>query len=77
MSKPMEQGEKSNLIKHLVDSYNSSEKAAHLDIVYSAIDKTFSMEIDGKQHLLTVNQLADLPDGVGDELAGKIKSWAH
>lgn len=73
----MEQEEKKKLINHLVESYNSGEKAAHLDIVYSAIDKTFSMEIDGKQHLLTANQLADLPDGVGDELADRIKSWAR
>lgn len=73
----MDQEEKKKLINHLVESYNSGEKAAHLDIVYSAIDKTFSMEIDGKQYSLTANKLADRPDGVDDELAGKIKSWAH
>ena len=69
--------EKKKLVKHLGESYNSGEKAAHLGIVYSAINKTFSMEIDGKQYSLMANQLADLPDGVGDELADKIKSWAH
>lgn len=69
--------DKKKLIEHLVAAYNSGEKAAHLNIVYSAINKTFSMEIDGKQYSLTANQLADRPDGVGDELAGKIKSWAH
>ena len=73
----MEQEEKVKLIKHLVDSYDSGKKAARLGIVYSAINKTFSMEINDEQYLLTANELADLPDGVGDELANKIKSWAH
>jgi len=65
------------LIKHLVDSYNSGEKATHLDIVYSILNKTFSMEIDGKQYSLTANQLADTPDGIGDKLADEIRAWAH
>lgn len=73
----MEQEEKIKLINHLVESYNSGEKAMHLGIVYSALNKAFSMDIDGKQYPLTANQLSDLPDGVGDELAEKIKSWAR
>lgn len=73
----MEQEEKTRLIRRLVELYNSDEKAARLGITYSTINKTFSIEIKGKQYSLTANQLADLPDGVGDELAEKIKSWAH
>jgi len=73
----MEQEKKNKLIKHLLVSYKSGKNAWHFDIGYSAINKTFSMEIDGKQYLLTANQLADLPDGVGDELVDKIKVWAR
>lgn len=69
--------DKQKIIGHLVAAYKSGEKAAQLEIVYTGINKTFSMEIDGKQYSLTANQLADLPDGVGDELAEKIKSWAR
>lgn len=72
----MEQEEKIRLIKHLVEFYNSGEKAARMGIVYSVLNKIFSMEIDGKQYSLTANQLADLPDGVGDKLTEKIKIWA-
>lgn len=68
---------KQRIIEHLVSSYNSGEKAVRLGVVYTAINKTFSMEIDGKQYSITANQLADLPDGVGDELADKIRTWAH
>lgn len=73
----MEQEEKTKLIKHLVESYNSGEKAARLGIVYSALNKTFSIEIENKQYSLTANQFANPSDGVGDELAEKIKAWAH
>ncbi|MBI5620266.1 hypothetical protein HY949_00630 [Candidatus Gottesmanbacteria bacterium] len=69
--------DKQKIIEHLVAAYKSGEKAAHLEIAYSVLNKTFSMEIDGKQYSLTANQLADRPDGVGDELVEKIKSWAH
>lgn len=71
----MQQEEKVRLINHLVGSYESGEKAARLDIGYSVLNKTFSMEIDGRQYSLTANQLADLPDGVGDEMSDKIKLW--
>ncbi|MCR4306775.1 MAG: hypothetical protein NUV42_02280 [Candidatus Yonathbacteria bacterium] len=73
----MEQKEKTRLIRHLVESYNSGERAARLGIVYLVINKTFSIEIEDKQYPLTANQLADLPDGIGDEFAGEIKSWAQ
>lgn len=72
---------KKELINKLVEIYKqaqiSGESAMHLDIVYTSINKMFSIEIDGNQYLLSSNDLSDLPDGVGDELANKIKLWSH
>ncbi|MDP2650661.1 MAG: hypothetical protein Q8P04_01025 [bacterium] len=73
----MDQEEKIRLKRHLVESYNSGEKAARLGIVYSALNKTFSIEIEDNQYSLTAYQFADLLDGVDDELVEKIKAWAH
>ena len=75
----METEQKKKLIKYLVESYENAkttgETASHLGIDYNGKNLTFSMEIDGKPYILPRNQLADT-DGIGDELAGKIKSWA-
>ena len=75
----MEIEQKKKLIKYLTESYQTAqitgESANHLEIDYNGKNFTFSMEISGKQYFLTRNQLADKPDGVGDELAGKIMTW--
>jgi hypothetical protein len=72
----MKQEEKTILIKYLIDSHSSGKNAAYFGIVYSVLNKTFSIEIDGEQYTLTANQLADLPSGVGDEYSERIKTWA-
>ncbi len=69
--------ETKELIDYLCEKYRSKETARINGIVYSAKDKTFSIEIDGEQYLLTSNQLSDTPDGVGDMLANDIKVWAQ
>lgn len=57
--------------------YKSGIRASDANIFYSARNKTFSLEINGSRYRLTLNQLSDTPDGVGDELSNKIKYWAQ
>lgn len=66
-----------DLIDYLVDQYSSRVDAQKVGVVYTAINKTFSIEIDGISYELHANKLADIPAGVGDELAKKIKDWAQ
>lgn len=68
--------DKQKIIEYLLTSYNSGEKATRLGIAYSVINKTFFIEMGRVQQSLTLNELADSPDGIGDDLANKIKSWA-
>jgi hypothetical protein len=68
------------LIKYLKELYEDSKinrkSASNLGIDYSGGNFTFSIDISGEQYFLTRNKLADKPDGVGDELAGEIVTWA-
>lgn len=72
--------DKTEIIKYLVEIYENHKKdtkiAMHLGIAYKAINKMFSIEIEGNQYSLSSNELSDSPDGIGDELANKIKVWA-
>lgn len=63
-----------DLIDYLVGQYNSRVDARKVGVVYTSINKTFSIEIDDVPHTLHFNALAD---EVGDKLADEIKSWAH
>lgn len=72
--------EKTELIKYLVERYEqaqiSEEPAMRIGIGYSVLNKTFSIDIDGKTYILPFNKVADDPN-IGDEKAGNIKAWAH
>lgn len=69
------------LIKIIVERYEESkEKDENPSSVHYGITrkkKKIVVDIDGEAYFLTRQELADKPDGVGDELANKIWGWIH
>ncbi len=63
------------LIEYLLNAFNSGKSAHELQIDYSSLNKTFSIQIDDIQHLLSKNQLSDASN-IGDSLADEISLWA-
>ncbi len=65
-----------HLLKTFTEACDDGEGAAPLGIDYNGVNQTFGIVIDDESHVLPENFVADHPEG-GDELAGRIKSWAR
>lgn len=67
---------KKEVIDYLISLSNDyNNHAMDFGVTYNVINKTFSVDYEGKQYIINLNTIADLPNG--EEIISSLKHWIH
>ncbi len=66
-----------HIVKMHADGTKMGKTGHEMGLNYFFNRDAFYFDIEDERFWISQNELADLPDGVGDKLADEIKRWAQ